>query len=110
MCSTNSDCTKGYCCNSAQTACALAGDCYNGDDKLDFLWRCSKNSECASRCCSDWLSICVGSLNTDNDCKKDSLPGWAIAIIVLVVLGVVGGIIGCICCCVCASRRAKRRH
>ena len=110
-CSVNDDCSKGYCCEAASPQnCSLLTDCYNGDGRRDILAACSKNSECATRCCSDFWNTCVGSLNVENDCKSEGLPGWAIAVIVIVVIGVIGGVIGCILCCVCASRRRSRRE
>ena len=110
-CSVNSDCSKGYCCEAASPQnCSVVTNCYNGDGRNDIGVSCSKNDECATRCCNDFWSICSGSLNVDNDCKSEGLPGWAIAVIVLVVIGIVGGIIGCILCCVCASRRRARRE
>ena len=38
----------------------------------------------------------------------DGLPGWAIAIIVVMGLVVVGVIIICVCCCVYAARRRRQ--
>ena len=111
MCSTNSECARGACCDATPgaptlgTCASQTARCYADDGLRNVFEACSASAQCATRCCDRFWRKCIAHAAS---CLPDRpLPDWALgllvagAVLALLLLGVLG-----VRCCL-RRRRAR---